>query len=247
MEGPLAVGAAIASSAVVVDLLVDESRTDLGHLVALAESAGIPVTAVAPAAMAAMSETEHPQGALAVCATPGRVDGDLESILARVGTVVVLDEVGDPGNVGTAIRTGDAAGAAGVVLTPGCADPFGGKVVRSTAGSLFHLPVLADRPISEIADAAVASGRQIAVTAADGATDLFDAVRTGQVGRETVWVVGSEARGASLAARDRADLTVSIPMAGRAESLNAGVAVAVVLYVTSYGVARADFGPGKDE
>ncbi len=237
VEGPQGVRSALTAGAPVRDLFVDQ---DTGGAfspdVADAERVGARVTWVAPAAMAAMSETRQPQGILATCdLLPSR---DLDALMAGDGPVLVLDAVGDPGNVGTIIRTADAAGAAAVLLTPECADVHNGKVVRSTAGSLFHLPVVPDVDMSTIAAATRRAGRVLAVTAGDGAVDLFEAVDAGRLGRTTCWVIGSEAHGVGATARSAADLSVAIPLQGRAESLNAAIAAAVVLFVAAHGQSR---------
>jgi TrmH family RNA methyltransferase len=132
------------------------------------------------------------------------------------------------------IRTADAVGAAGVILTAESADVHNGKVVRSTAGSLFHLPIVSGRSIDEIVLAAHAQGRTVAVATGDASTDLFEAAEDGRVDSRTCWVMGSEAHGVSAQARALADEAIAIPMSGRAESLNAAVASAVVLYVTAF-------------
>jgi TrmH family RNA methyltransferase len=201
-----------------------------------AEAVGVAVTWATPDVLEAMSETRQPQGVIGVCDL--LPDVDLDALMSRPGPVVVLDALSDPGNVGTAIRTADAVGAAGVVLTPGCADVHNGKVVRSTVGSLFHLPIALGVDAVAAAEAAHRAGRTVAVTAGESAVDLFAAVADGRVDSRTCWIIGSEAHGVGPEARAAADLAVRIPMAGRAESLNAAVAAAVVLYVT----AAADSG-----
>ena len=235
VEGPQAVRSALEgvdAGVVVRDLVLDDDAgIAFADLVQQAEAAGVRVTTAAPSALAAMADTDHPQGILAVCDL--LTAGDLDAVMAAPGPVVVLEALSDPGNVGTVIRTADAAGAAGVILTPGSADIHNGKVVRSTAGSLFHLPVLPDVPLADIAAAARRHGRRVAVAAGQGADDLFEVAADGRVGPRTCWVIGSEAHGATPQALAAADLTVRVPMAGRAESLNAAVAAAVVLYVTA--------------
>lgn len=236
VEGPQAVRSALATGVDIHDLFVgDGAGVACAEVVAQAQAQGVAVTEVAPAALAAMAETEQSQGLIAVCSLLPA--GDLAETMAATGPVVILDALADPGNVGTVIRTADAAGAAGVVLGPGCADPYNGKVVRSTAGSLFHLPLLVGLPVDEAAAAARAAGRTVAVATGDGGVDLFAAVADGTVDARTCWIVGSEAHGVSGTARAAADVAVRIPMTGRAESLNAAVAAAVVLFVTSYGDA----------
>jgi len=152
VEGPQAIGSAVASGLRLHDIYVVADRVeDFADLISGAEALGARLTHVTPAVMSAMAETEHPQGILAVCDLLPSVD--LQAAMNAPGPIVVLDAVSDPGNVGTVIRTADAVGAAGVVLGPDCADAHGGKVVRSTAGSLFHLPVLSGWTIAEIAEA----------------------------------------------------------------------------------------------
>ena len=237
VEGPQAVGSALAAGVPIHDLFVDEDAGgSLSGLVAEADAAGTRITAVAPAVMRAMAETAHPQGILAVC--PLLPERDLDALMGSPeGPVVILEAVSDPGNVGTAIRTADALGAAGVVLTPESADVHNGKVVRSTAGSLFHLPILSGRTVPEIVRSAHDHGRVVAVLTGDGDVDLFEAVRQGTLRGRTVWLVGSEAHGVSPEARRSADACVRIPLRGQAESLNAAVAAVVALSVAAYAAA----------
>jgi RNA methyltransferase, TrmH family len=242
VEGPQSVRSALSAGVVVHDLFMDDDAGAVfPDIVESAEALGVPVTWSSAPALAAMAETPHPQGVLAVCGLLSAAG--LDAVMAAGGPVVVLDGVTDPGNVGTVIRTADAVGAAGVVLTPGSADVHNGKVVRSTAGSLFHLPILSGLAIEVVTEAAARHGRTVVVATGDAPVDLFQAVDDGQVDVRTCWIVGSEAHGVSEAARSGAHLAVRIPMTGRAESLNAAVAAAVVLYVT----AHASHGSGDSD
>ena len=249
VEGPQGVRSALVAGVVVRDLFMDEEAgVELPDIVATADAAGIPITWTSPEALSAMAETRQPQGVLAVCDLIA--DGDLDAVMAATGPIVVLDAVTDPGNAGTVIRTADAAGAVGVILTRGCVDVHNGKVVRSTAGSLFHLPVISEVTVEEVVAAASRQGRALAVLAADGDEDLFEAADAALVCPRTCWIVGSEAHGVSSAARAAAHVTVRIPMQGRAESLNAAVAAAVVLYVAEHAFRTrrrgVDSGPDAD-
>ncbi len=233
VEGPQAVRSAIAAGVVIRDLFMDDDAgAAFPDITLSAQERGLDVCRATPEVLAAMAETSQPQGVLAVC--DQLPVGDLDAVMAAPGPVVVLDAVTDPGNVGTVIRTADAVGAAGVLLLTGSADVHNGKVVRSTAGSLFHLPVLSGLEIAAVAQSAARHGRSVAAATGDAPIDLFDAVADRTVDPRTCWIVGSEAHGVSEAARMAADLAVRIPMAGRAESLNAAVAAAVVLYVTAH-------------
>jgi TrmH family RNA methyltransferase len=234
--GPQAISSALAAGIPIHDLfVVEDAGGSLSPIVSDAEAAGSRITLVTSAVMGAMAQTEAPAGLLAVC--PLLADGDIDRVLGGGGPLVVLEQVSDPGNVGTVIRTADAAGAAGVVLTPGSADVHNGKVVRSTAGSLFHLPVLSGCALADVVAAAHRHRRTVAVLTGDGELDLFAAARSATIGARTVWIVGSEAHGVSDEARLLADHRLRIPMAGRAESLNAAVAAAAALYVSAYAAA----------
>lgn len=187
--------------------------------------------------LAAMADTVTPQGLLAVCRS---VDVPLAEVLAgRPRLVAVLAAVRDPGNAGTVIRAADAAGADAVVLTAGSVDVHNPKCVRSTAGSLFHLPVVTGVPLAEAAGRLRAAG--MAVLAADGAgPDELDDVleRPTAAGPPlgagpVAWVFGNEAWGLPEADRALADRAVRVPIHGRAESLNLAMAATVCLYSTA--------------
>ena len=150
--------------------------------------------------------------------------------LAGARLVAVLAEAQDPGNAGTIIRTADAAGADAVVLVRGSVDATNPKVVRSTAGSLFHLPVLTGAGLGEVLEALDGAG--LAILAADGSgpVGLFDADEL--LARPCAWLFGNEARGLAPEALERAEAVVSVPVLGAAESLNVAAAAAVCLYAS---------------
>ena len=238
VEGPQAVEAAVAAGVDIHDLFVDIDAGVAVH--AIAQSSGARITPATSQVLAAMGETQTSQGILATCAVPP--EPSLDAVMQAPGPVVVLDQVSDPGNVGTISRTCDAVGAAGGTLTPGCADPYSGKVVRSTAGSIFHIPVLTGAVIDTVLHAARTAGRAVLALAGEGGSSLYS-LPTGDLPR-ACWGVGSEAHGVSAAARSGASLQVAIPMEGQAESLNAGVAVSVALYVSQQRYQAAVPGAG---
>ena len=225
VEGPQAVSAALASDVQVCDLFVDVEAAPA--IQALADGSSCGITWATPSVLSAMGETSTPQGILAVCRIPA--DPSLDDLLSRPGPVVLLDGVSDPGNVGTIIRTADAAGCAGIIAGTGCADVYSGKVVRSTAGSLFHLPVIASLPLRDVVVAARASGRPVLALVGEGDADLFTLPPA--TCQDACWIVGSEAHGVDPGLQSASDARVRIPMAGGAESLNAAVAGALALYV----------------
>jgi len=143
----------------------------------------------------------------------------------------VLVEPNDPGNVGTIIRTADAAGADAVVLVGG-ADPWGGKAVRASAGSVFHLP-LADARTNDLVARLDAAGIATRATTAAAAQTLDDLADAGELGRPTAWLFGSEAHGLPESLVAAATSAVRVPIHGRAESLNLAAAAAVCLYASA--------------
>ncbi len=185
-----------------------------------AEARGVRVYELAPGVVAKVADTVTPQPVLAVFAM---VDVDFDALGAD-GLVVVLDDVRDPGNAGTVLRSADAAGAAGVVFAPGSVDPYNPKTVRASAGSLFHLPVVvADSTVGALEELAGRGFRRLGAVVVGG--EDYTAV---DWRLPTALVLGNEATGLP----DGLDLegTVGIPMAGRAESLNVGVACAVLCF-----------------
>ena len=178
---------------------------------------------VTPAVLRKMAETETPQGLLAVV-RQRRYTLDVLMELP-CGLVVVLDGLQNPGNVGTVIRNADAAGCDAVLLTAGCADVFSGKAVRASMGSVFHLPIVADLKAEEIGQILSKRGFRVIVSLPHAERDYLSEDYRGPV----AIVFGSEARGVSGAISQK-HTTVSLPLYGRAESLNVAAASAVLLY-----------------
>ncbi len=178
---------------------------------------------VSDAVMKKIADTDTPQGIIAVCKVQ---DVTLDKLLSKGEMLLVLDRVGDPGNLGTMLRTADAAGIGGVVLLKGCVDIYAPKTVRSSMGSLFHVPVVSgvaeDKFIAEAKDA----GYELLVTSLEGADNLYKA----DLGGRIAFVMGNEAGGVSASLLERADKRVFIPMAGRAESLNVAMAAGIVMF-----------------
>jgi TrmH family RNA methyltransferase len=169
--------------------------------------------------------TETPQGALAAVRQPHK--GQIEGLkIPTVATIVVLESLQDPSNVGAIIRIADAVGAFAVLYTKGTADPYAPKAVRASAGSLLHVPVVPVNSIEEAADWLKANEFQIVAAVPQDGMNLFEA----QFAERVAVVVGNEARGLSQEALKVSDLLITIPMVGKAESLNVTVATGVVLY-----------------
>ncbi|KRB75778.1 RNA methyltransferase [Nocardioides sp. Root190] len=194
---------------------------------------GAEVVLVEDRAMDGLSDSVSPAGLVAVCR---HLDVPLADAL-HGELVVICSDVRDPGNAGTVIRTADAAGATGVVLAGDAVDLYNPKTIRASVGSAFHLPVAIERDPAAAVRAARAAGLQVLAADGAGVVDLFadDAL----LSRPTAWLFGNEAWGLPVELADLADHRVSIPILGRAESLNLATAAAVCLYASARAMMRA--------
>ncbi|MFI5912661.1 TrmH family RNA methyltransferase [Dactylosporangium sp. NPDC051541] len=175
------------------------------------------------AAMEALADTVQPQGVVAVCR---QRDIPLEQALVQAPRLVaVCVDIRDPGNAGTVLRTADAAGAKTVIFAGDSVDPYNGKAVRSSAGSLFHVDVVRARDTAATIATLQAGGLQVLAADGYGDADLFEVAT---LDRPSAWLFGSEAHG--LPKDLNADLRVRVPLYGGAESLNLAAAAAVCLY-----------------
>ena len=180
------------------------------------------VYSVPPHVLERLCDTRTPQGVVAVCELPAtRLSG-----LPPEGTLLVLDRVQDPGNLGTLLRTADAAGVSGLALLAGTTDAYAPKAVRSSMGSLFHLPVVQDVSEADLLAYCMAQQYDLVVTSLEGSTDLY---QTRLQGRKAL-VLGSEAAGVSPTLLAAAHTRLRIPMAGQAESLNVAMSGAIILF-----------------
>lgn len=252
-EGPQAVREAVdahlrASAAgedpVVHDLYVSAEAADrYPEIVDGARAGRVPLREATDEVLAALADTVTPQGLVAVCRL---VTVPLARALQGAPRLVaVLASVRDPGNAGTVIRAADAAGADAVVLTEASVDVHNPKCVRSTAGSLFHLPIAAGEDLASVVEALRAAG--LTVLAADGAgdldlDDLLDAAHgdpAATLAGPTAWLFGNEAWGLPEQDRALADGVVRVPVHGRAESLNLATAATVCLYASARAQRRS--------
>ena len=198
----------------------------------LADAADVEIVRVTDEVLAAMAQTVQPQGVVAVAKI---VESPIVSALAGAKLVAVLHEVRDPGNAGTVLRAADAAGADAVIFAGESIDPWNPKVVRSTTGSIFHLPVAIAATLDEAIDAARAAGLQVIAADVNGEELGIDDER---LAAPTAWVFGNEAHGLSEADRLLADRAMRLPIYGSAESLNLATAASVCLYTTAFSQRR---------
>jgi TrmH family RNA methyltransferase len=188
-----------------------------------ARQAGIPVTEVSDGVIRALTSTVTPQGLVGVSAM---VDSRLEELPEEMSLAVVLYAVRDPGNAGTILRSADAAGADAVVFSEASVDVYNPKVVRSSAGSVFHLPVVRDAGIAETVEALKGRGMGVYAAAAAGEATVYDL----DLRRPSAFVFGNEAWGLPEDVAALADATVRVPIPGAAESLNLATAAGVFLF-----------------
>lgn len=180
-----------------------------------------------------LSETQTPQGIVAVV---HQLHIDLTDLVeASPKLVVLLERIQDPGNAGTILRAADAAGCDGVVFSAGSVDVYNGKVVRSTAGSLLHVPVVVGADLESSIKELQKIGMQVLLADVDG--EPLPQIPTATLSKPTAWIFGNEANGADLALRAIVDKVVSIPIYGSAESLNLATAASICLYSSAFAQA----------
>lgn len=233
LEGPQAVTEALTyRPQLLVELYATptalERHTDIAHA---ADEVGVDVEFVTEQVLEAMADTVTPQGVVAVCR---QFPTSLKEILAGAPRLIaVLEEVRDPGNLGTIIRAADAAGADAVILTGRTVDLYNPKVVRSTTGSLFHLPVAIGGELESVIGRVRAAGLQ-AIAADIKGEDLLSARGAGVLASPTAWVFGNEARGLTDEHLSLVDRSLTVPIYGSAESMNLATAASVCLYESAF-------------
>lgn len=222
IEGEHLVEEAIQCGAEVQALLVSEAFVippSVQHFIQVKPSLGF---IVSEAIVKKLSETEAPQGIFAVIKIQPAA---LNSLLVENGIILLLDAIQDPGNLGTIIRTADAAGVDGIILGKGTVDLYNAKVIRSTMGSLFHVPIIHGDLLPIIEQMQQHSYTFLAASL-DGAVPYDHHVYDGPIGI----VIGNEANGVSPAVLEACQTKVKIPIYGQAESLNAGIATGILIY-----------------
>ena len=190
---------------------------------------GLEAELVSEQVLGAMADTVTPQGVIAVCRQSPVSVSDMLGDGTRL--IAILEEVRDPGNAGTIIRAADAAGADGVILTGNSVDAYNPKVVRSTTGSIFHLPIAQGGSLED----ALAQVREtgLRVLAADISGDELPELRELLVD-PTAWLFGNEAHGLSGEQLSLVDRAVRVPIYGHAESMNLATAASVCLYESAF-------------
>ena len=223
LEGAKVVGEALAAGARVEALYVAPGTDD--PIVARAHDAGLRVFELADGVMEQVADTVTPQPVIAVAAD---VDVDLD-VLRDAALVLVCVDVRDPGNAGTVLRSAEAAGVGGVVFCDGSVDLYNPKTVRASAGALFHVPVVVGGDPVEVLERIAGWQFRRLGTVARGGVDHTAVDLTAK----TAIVLGNEAAGLPERVLDHLDGLLTIPMEGRSESLNVGMAAAVLCFEAS--------------
>jgi len=240
LEGPrLAVEALEAGLAVLeaaASERADASPAGRAALAALRQS-GVPVRAMSAELVSSLSETETSQGLLALARRPSFAE---ERIFRGTPLVLVADGVQNPGNLGGLLRSAEAAGASGAILAGGCADPFSWKALRGSMGSAFRVPHVRGVSIDGALDVLEARRISILATTAEGERRYDEADLRGPV----AIVVGSEGTGLPSAVLERAAVRLRIPLREPVESVNVGVAAALVLFEAARQRGFPRVGPG---
>ena len=226
IEGLRLVGEALKEKADIVKVLVSEQfakDNDEKDILLQVEAGSYEAFVLPDRLFKEICDTEAPQGILAIVKMKPFC---LDDILSGDNHIIMLDSLQDPGNMGTIIRTADAAGFSGVIVTKGCVDLYNPKVLRATMGSIFHMPLCF---VEDALDALkLLKSRNIKVYAAhlSGSHNYFELDLKGNI----VIIIGNEANGISEEIAASADRLVRIPMFGKAESLNASVAAGLLMY-----------------
>jgi RNA methyltransferase, TrmH family len=233
LEGPQAVAEALNfRPELVVELYATPTALErYTEIAAVAVDAGVDVEFVTEQVLETMADTVTPQGFVAVCHQFPTSAKDIFAKQPRL--VAILEEVRDPGNAGTIIRAADAAGADAVIFTGRSVDLYNPKVVRSSTGSIFHLPVAVGGTLEDVRERARLAGMQIFAADIKG-TDLLSARNEGLLVAPTAWLFGNEARGLTDEDLALADRSITVPIYGHAESMNLATAASVCLYESAF-------------
>jgi TrmH family RNA methyltransferase len=231
LEGPQGLKEALDRPKLIVELYATEEAVErYPELIERAKAARIEVQLVTEPVLKALTDTTSPQGVVAVCQ---QLDVSLDAVIAsKPRMVALLSNIRDPGNAGTVLRAADAAGADAVIFTNNSVDVYNPKVVRSTTGSLFHLPLVIDADLETTIDALRAAGLQI--FAANGGGDNLPTLGSDVLAKPTAWVFGNESWGFEPETLELVDRQVGVPIYGAAESLNLATAASICLYASAF-------------
>lgn len=238
LEGPQGLTEALDRPKLILEVFAtEEALSRHQELFARASELRVQVETVSEQVLSALSDTNTPQGVVAVCQ---QFDVELEDILdSQPKLLALLAQIRDPGNAGTVLRAADAAGADGVLFSAGSVDIYNPKVVRSTTGSIFHLPFALDLDLVETIGELKLKGLRVLAADASG-VPINELQNNGKLADPTVWLFGNEAWGFEPEILALADEVVAVPIFGAAESLNLATAASVCLYMSAFAQNQAE-------
>ncbi len=227
LEGPNMISEALENSgkARFIFLRAESTSDEAREIADNADAQGLAVYEVSDSVYTKVSQTETPQGILAVLEKPQH---SRESFLGNCAdkNLIVIDRVQDPGNIGTLLRTAEAAGMGGAVVIKGSGDPFSPKAVRAASGATERFPIIFIESPNDCLALLKANGKKVFATAMAGSTVYYKA----DLKKNAAIVVSNEGNGASQEILDGADEIISIPMEGKTESLNVAVASGIIMF-----------------
>ena len=189
----------------------------------------VTITEVSDQVMAQIAGTRTPQGIVSVVQ---HLDIELDELASlEPKLVAVIDQARDPGNLGAIIRAADAAGADAIILSADSVDLYNPKVTRSTAGSIFNIPIVIDADLETAIAMLKTAGLQVFSSSSEGLP--ITEFKAEEMAKPTAWIFGNEAHGVRQEISSLADKTVALPIYGAAESLNLATAASVCLYFTA--------------
>ena len=231
LEGPQGLKEALERPKLIEKLFATENfEQKYPELILRARDSRVNVNLVSESVLKELSDTTTPQGVVAVCQ---QFHVSIEDVLAsKPKLVAFLAQIRDPGNAGTVLRAADAAGADAVVFSKGSVDIYNPKVVRSTTGSMFHLPFVIDADIPTSLDSFKKAG--LVVLGADVTGNSLASLESAELAKPTLWLFGNEAWGLEPEVSALADKLVQVPIFGAAESLNLATAASVCMYASAF-------------
>lgn len=231
LEGPQGLKEALERPKLIEKLFATENfEQKHPELISRARDSRVNVNLVSESVLKELSDTTTPQGVVAVCQ---QFHVAVDDVLAsKPKLVAFLAQIRDPGNAGTVLRAADAAGADAVVFSKGSVDIYNPKVVRSTTGSMFHLPFVIDADIPSSLGKFKQAG--LAVLGADVAGNSLASLDSAELAKPTLWLFGNEAWGLEPEVSALADKLVQVPIFGAAESLNLATAASVCMYASAF-------------
>jgi len=231
LEGPQGLKEALERPKLIEKLFATENFEEkYPELISRARESRVTVNIVSESVLKELSDTTTPQGVVAICQ---QFHVSIEDVIAsKPKLVAFLAQIRDPGNAGTVLRAADAAGADAVVFSKGSVDIYNPKVVRSTTGSMFHLPFVIDAEIRPSLEKFKQAG--LSVLAADVAGKSLSTIDSEELAKPTLWLFGNEAWGLEPEVSALADKLVQVPIFGAAESLNLATAASVCMYASAF-------------